>query len=349
MGKRSKGGRLRFQRFALKLLCTVLGLILAAMILVTLYFHHLMNRINYVEPEDHFTLSQEELEEFLSAETVSPDAASPTMDPGSVDFGSTDVEIGGSSNVINILLIGQDRRPGETRARSDSMILCTFNKDTKTLILTSILRDLYVQIPGYQDNRVNVAYAAGGMKLLNETLEKNFGIRVDGNVEVDFTQFADIVDLVGGVRIDLRADEASLINKTMGVSLAEGVNLLTGEQALQYARIRSLDSDGDFSRTNRQRKVVSAIVDAYKNASLKTLLSTLDDILPMITTDMSNLQILSYAIELFPLLSDVQIVSQRIPADGTYSGQMIRGMAVLVADMDAARALLEETLLGNTD
>lgn len=350
MGRRSNGGSLRFQRFALKLLCTVLGLILAAMILLTLYFHHLMSRIHYVEPEDHFTLSQEELEEFLSAETVSPDAGTPTMDPESVDFGNADVEIGvDRSEVINILLIGQDRRPGEARARSDSMILCTFNKDTKTLTLTSILRDLYVQIPGYQDNRVNVAYAAGGMKLLNETLEKNFGIRVDGNVEVDFTQFADIVDLVGGVQIELRADEANLINRSQGSSLTEGTNLLTGDQALQYARIRSLDSDGDFSRTNRQRKVVGAIVDAYKNASLKTLLSLLDDILPMITTDMSNLQIISYALDLFPLLSDVRIVSQRIPADGTYSGQMIRGMAVLVADMDAARALLEETLLGNTD
>lgn len=347
MSKRSRGGSLRFQRFALKLLCTVLGLILAAMVFITVSFQHLMNRINYVEPENQVTLSQEELEQFLSAETQSPDSQTPTMDPGDVDWGLSDILIGGkNSNVINILLIGQDRREGETRARSDSMILCTFNKDTKTLVLTSILRDLYVQIPGYQDNRVNVAYAAGGMKLLNQTLEQNFGIRVDGNVEVDFTQFSDIIDLIGGVSMELRADEARHINGLMGTSLTEGVNLLSGEQALQYARIRSLDADGDFSRTNRQRKVISAIVSAYKNASLSTLLSLLDDILPMITTDLSKLQMIGYAVELFPLLSDVTVVSQRIPADGAYSGQMIRGMAVLVADMDATRQLLEETLLG---
>ena len=346
MGKQKNRGSLRAQRVLLKLLCTVLGLVLAAMLAVTVYFQYLMNQINYVDPDEGYTLSLQELEQYLSGETQA-DAGGSEMDPEDVDLGTPDTLIGGKgSDIINILLIGQDRREGESRARSDSMILCTFNKETKTLVLTSILRDLYVRIPGYQDNRVNVAYAAGGMKLLNETLETNFGIQVDGNIEVDFTQFSDIVDLLGGVTIDLRSDEAKLINNSTGGSLAEGTNLLNGKQALAYARIRSLDGDGDFSRTNRQRKVINAIVESYKSANLKTMLSLLDDILPMITTDMSNLKIIGYALELFPMLSDVTIVSQRIPADGTYSGQMIRGMAVLVADMDAARQLLEETLLG---
>ena len=349
MGKRNSGS-LRFQRFLLKLLCTVLGLVLAAMLAVTVYVQYLMNRINYVDPETDSTLSSQELEEYLSGEAVEGDPDAPTLDPGLIDFGSTDIQIGGkNSGIVNILLIGQDRRPGETRARSDSMILCTFNKADGRIVMTSILRDLYVQIPGYQDNRVNVAYAAGGMKLLNETLEQNFGIQVDGNVEVDFTQFQTIIDLLGGVEIDLRQDEADLLNKSLGCTLSEGTQQLTGAQALTYARIRSLDGDGDFSRTNRQRKVMSALVEAYRSANLKTVLSLLDDILPMITTDMSNLQIIAYALELFPMLQEAQIVSQRIPADGTYSGKMIRGMSVLVADMDAARALLEETLLGTNN
>ena len=350
MGKSRNRGSLRLQRFALSLLCIILGVILAAMLAVTVYVQSMMNRINYVDPEDNLTLSEQELQEMLSDETASTDPAAPTLDPGTVDFGIPDIQIGGKqSRIINILLIGQDRRPGETRARSDSMILCSFNKDTKQLTLTSLLRDLYVQIPGYQDNRINAAYAAGGMQLLNDTLETNFGIRVDGNVEVDFEQFASIVDLIGGVSIDLRQDEAALLNKNMGTSLTAGVNLLSGSQALEYSRIRSLDADGDFSRTGRQRKVMGAIVEAYRSASLTTLLGLVDDILPMITTDMSNLQIIRYALEVFPLLSDTRIVSQRIPADGTYSGQMIRGMAVLVADMDANRELLEKTLLGEAD
>ena len=225
------------------------------------------------------------------------------------------------------------------------MILCTFNKHTKTLTMTSFLRDLYVEIPGYQDNRINAAYAAGGMSLLNETLKENFGIHIDGNIEVDFNQFAQIVDLLGGVTMELRQDEADVINRDAPGTVSAGTQLLTGQQALAYARIRSLDADGDFSRTNRQRKVISALLDAYKNASLSTVLSLLDDILPMITTDMNDVKIIAYATELFPMLSGADIVSQRIPADGSYSGKMINGMSVLVADMEASRQLLEDTLL----
>ena len=339
-----------FKRFLMKIVCTVLGIVLAVLVAGTAYLQSRMEQIQYVDPGAERPLSYQELEEFLAAETEPVMMDIPTMDPELVNFGVADTQIGGrNSRIINILLIGQDRRPGETRARSDSMILCTVNKQTGQLIFTSILRDLYVQIPGYGDNRLNAAYAAGGMALLNKTLEQNLGIRMDGNVEVDFGQFQTIVDRLGGVTLELRRDEAELLNSTLGGNLEEGPQRLTGEQALQYSRIRSLDADGDFSRTDRQRKVLEAIVDACKGANLKTLLTLVDDILPMITTDMTHFQILSCAVEVFPLLPKLEITSQRIPADGTYSGKQIRGMAVLVADMDAARELLENTLLnGNS-
>lgn len=337
MGKRSNGGS---RRFALQIVCIALGLILAAMVIVTLFFRHMMGKINYVRLEEHHTLSQEELDAFLSEEPQPPDtnllsAPSETTQP---------ITEAPERDVIQLLLIGQDRREGEKRARSDSMILCTFRKDTGTLYLTSILRDLYVQIPGYRDNRLNAAYAAGGMKLLDSTLEHNFGIRVDGNLEVDFTRFSGVVDLLGGVTIVLREDEAALLNKTLGCNLSEGENLLTGEQALYYSRIRSLDPDGDFSRTGRQRNVITAMVEACRSASLFTLLSLLEEVLPMITTDLTGPELVSIATELFPMLPDLTIVSQRLPADGTYTCQTIRDMAVLVADMDAARELVKMTL-----
>ena len=333
------------KRAALSFLCIVLAVILTAMLSVTLYFQYLLKQINYVEHDETPTLSQEQLNEYLAEEEDS-DASAPSMDAGDVEFKDHTTQIGGKgSGIVNILLIGQDRRPGESRARSDTMILCTFNKHTKTLTMTSFLRDLYVEIPGYQDNRINAAYAAGGMSLLNETLKENFGIHIDGNIEVDFNQFAQIVDLLGGVTMELRQDEADVINRDAPGTVSAGTQLLTGQQALAYARIRSLDADGDFSRTNRQRKVISALLDSYKNASLSTVLSLLDDILPMITTDMNDVKIIAYATELFPMLSGADIVSQRIPADGSYSGKMINGMSVLVADMEASRQLLEDTLL----
>lgn len=344
---REKRFALRLKRFALKILCTVLGVVLAVLVAGTAWLHSRMDRIRYEDPRDSQLITQQELDDLMGKEESPVRADLPTLDPVLVSFGEADTTIGGKdSPVVNILLVGQDRRPGEIRARSDSMILCTVNKQTKTLTLTSILRDLYVQIPGYGDNRINAAYAAGGMSLLSRTLEHNFGIRLDGSVEVDFSQFQSLVDRLGGVELELREDEAQLLNQTLDAGISAGVQKLTGEQALQYARIRSLDGDGDFSRTNRQRKVVEAILDSCKNASLKTLVTLVDDVLPMLTTDMSKFRILSLAMELFPLLPELELVSQHIPQDGTYSGKMIRGMAVLVADMDAARAFLEKTLLG---
>ncbi len=331
-------------RSAMKLLCAVLGIVLVIMAGATAYFQYLMGRINYVSPEDTRLFSLSEWKDYLGLEKGNTDSP---VEAGNVDFGDHSTQIGGrGSHLVNILLIGQDRREGEGRTRSDSMILCTFNKKTKQLTMTSFLRDLYVQIPGYSGNRLNAAYAAGGMPLLDKTLEKNFGIHVDGNVEVDFHQFAGIVDLLGGVEMEIRQDEAEFINEETGSQLSEGVWTLRGDQALAYARIRKLDSDGDFSRTARQRKLMSALLDAYKGAKLTTMLNLVNQVLPMITTDMNGAKILGYALELFPMLSGVEIVSQRVPADGMYTDQTIDGMAVLVADMDATRQMLTETLTG---
>lgn len=346
--KNKNSGKGGGKRIALIILCTVLAVILAVLLGGTIYFNHLMGRMNRVD-DDEVTLSQEELDELLSDETVAPDDTTPVIDESDIDWGSTgntDLVMAESENIVNILLIGQDAREGEGRSRSDSMILCTFNKEKKTITLTSFLRDLYVQIPGYMDNKINAAYPAGGMELLNETLELNFGVHVDGNVEVDFSHFADVIDLLGGVDLELRYDEANVINSYVpnGERLTGGMQHLNGDQALYYSRIRYLDADADFSRTNRQRKVINALIEKFRDTKLTTLLGLLDDLLPMITTDMSNSDIIGYATDLFPMLADCTIVSQRVPADGEYYLAMIRNMSCIVADMDAARELLRETM-----
>ena len=128
--------------------------------------------------------------------------------------------------------------------------------------------------------------------------------------------------------------------------LTEGIQQLDGFQALTYARIRSLDIDGDISRTNRQRKVMSALVDSLRGASLKELTPVIGKILPMISTDMNRGQLLLYALEILPQLSEIEIRSQRIPADGTFTDKIIDGMSVLSADMDIQRQHLRKTLLG---
>lgn len=245
----------------------------------------------------------------------------------------------------NILLIGQDSREGETTARADTILLCSFYADDRKVLMTSFLRDLYVPIPGHADNRLNAAYSHGGMSLLRQTLQDNFGISIDGCMEVDFSHFSEVLDILGGVTIDLRQDEADAINKTIPGSLTEGTQHLSGDQALAYTRIRNLDSDGDFSRTNRQRKVISALLSSYKGASLFTILSVIPEILPMLSTDMEQGQILSTIIRLLPMISESTVTSQQIPAKDKCTYKTIRGMSVLTADLEEIRQDLERSLL----
>lgn len=257
---------------------------------------------------------------------------------------SSDTIGGDGSGLINILLVGQDRRDENTPARADTIILCSFHPESKSVILTSFLRDLYVQIPGIGGNRLNAAYASGGAALLEQTLRENLNIQIDGCIDVDFSQFAGIIDILGGVTLKLRQDEADAINKKVTGTLAEGVQALNGSQALAYSRIRNLDSDGDFSRTERQRKLLTSLLDSYRDAGFLKILSSIADTLPLISTDLSSKEVLHLAAKLFPLLDNPSIVSQRIPSDGTYSYSTIRGMEVLTADWEEVRNLLINTL-----
>jgi LCP family protein required for cell wall assembly len=228
------------------------------------------------------------------------------------------------------------------------MILCSFHPENGTLTMTSFLRDLYVSIPGYSRNRLNAAYAFGGMDLICKTFQENFGVAIDGCVEVDFGQFSQLVDLLGGITIVLRQDEPAHINMEVpGSSLSQGRQHLNGAQALAYSRIRSLDHDGDFSRTTRQRNVLMALLSHCRSASVSQLLRLFREASPMIHTDMGKGQLLSLIRQLAPTLSSMEVRSQHIPAEGTYCHQIIDGMAVLVADMEAARKLLRDSITGS--
>lgn len=328
-------------------LAIILGLVLAGLLAGTYYANSFLNQINRVEDIPAETLSHEEVEMIL-AETDPveelPENDYVEMAPEEVTMPEEPAEvIVKEDHVYNILLIGQDRRPGQGRQRSDAMILCTVNLDKKTLVMTSFLRDTYVKIPDYNgkkygSNRLNVPYVVGGMEMLDECMLMNFGIEIDHNIEVDFSGFEKIINAVGGVNIELTGAEAN----HLGDGLKKGLNRLNGEQALAYSRIRALDND--FGRTNRQRKVLLAILDRVRNLNLTEILSLAETIFPMITTDMSNGDIINYVKDIFPILLDLEITTQSAPADGEYRGAMINGMSVLVPDLEAINARLKETI-----
>ena len=245
-------------------------------------------------------------------------------------------------NVVNIMLIGQDRRPGEERARSDSMILVTMNKEKGTIQLTSFMRDLYVQIPGYLDTRLNAAYRYGGTDLMNETFKVNFGLEIDGNVMVDFDEFTEIIEILGGVTLDISSAEAKYMNNSSKNHFSAGSNYFNAEDALTFTRMRYA-AGGDYGRTDRQRRVIMAIAYSLRDADLMTIFNLIDQVLPHIVTNLTDAQIVEYATTGLGILAGGgQIETFRIPQDDAHYNANIRGMSVLVPDLEMCREDLEE-------
>lgn len=326
---KERNNRRHGKHWMLITICCLLAIVLTALIALTVWWRDFSGRINRVDGNTE-TLSPEQIGSILDeTDPTDPDFTGSVLDPDDVTMPTDPVEaVPAGENVINILLVGQDRREGQSRQRSDSMILCTINKSAKTLTMTSFLRDTWVRIPGRYDERLNVPYAIGGFSLLNETLEYNFGISADHSIEVDFSGFKNVIDMVGGVDIELTAAESKHLNNLgENRSFTAGVNRLDGEQALDYARIRALDND--LNRSNRQRTVLMAILAKSKTLGLTQMYQLAQSILPVITTDMADADILNYVMEIAPLLPELTIVSQRIPADGAYAFARIDGKSVI--------------------
>lgn len=345
MAKKKKNNR--GLRSTLIVLSVVLGIILAALLAGTIYAESLLGKVNYVDPDAvQPTLTQEQMEELYNEveEEADPNFTGPVLTEEEVILETAPPVVVESDNVVNILLIGADRRKNET-ARSDTMILCTFNKTQGTITLTSFMRDMYVKIPGYKSNRINVSYALGGIPLLDKTISYNFGVESDGAVEIDFAQFSKLIDMLGGIELELSYREASFINSAAGSRLNAGVHILNGEEALMYSRFRG-DSEGDFNRTNRQRIVLTKLLNEYKSKSMTELIGMMDEILPMVTTNMTKDEILGYVKDLFPMLASAQIVTNRLPIDDGYYHARINEMAVLVPDVaknaEALRQIMDE-------
>ena len=259
--------------------------------------------------------------------------------------------------MTNILLIGLDARPGETTGRSDTMILLTLDAEHNCIKLTSFMRDLYVEIPGRKNNRLNAAYVFGGPELLMKTMKKNFGIEVDHYVAVNFSILADVIDQLGGLVIDVPEKYLPRINAviyqdnlvlglpdTDGYIQETGEQLLTGKQAQAYARYRYGTPDGDFGRTVRQREVVLKCLEKIKSLSMTELVQLAINNLDNVSTDMSVIDMITLAPAAFQL-KDSEVRELRIPIDGAYSTKTISGMWVMVPNRNKNLKAITEFLL----
>lgn len=260
--------------------------------------------------------------------------------------------------VKNILLIGNDSRSEGEDGRSDAMILVSISNKTNSIHLTSLLRDIYVDIPGHDGNRLNAAYAYGGPELLMETLEENFDIEVNRYMLVNFQAFANLVDAVGGVELEVTNEEVQYINAYLVEynqleGRAEGTDYLdtslsgnlhlNGPQALAYCRNRYIGTD--FARTERQRKVISAAMKSAPLALVTNGGELIDGLMSNITTNLTKTELSGLMIQA-PMMLTYDMVSGSIPLEGTYSNANIRGMAVLEIDFNANKKYIQEEIYG---
>lgn len=263
--------------------------------------------------------------------------------------------------VTNILLIGNDSRENGEDGRSDAMILLSISNKTKKIYMTSLLRDMYVEIPGHKDNRLNAAYSYGGAELLMETIEKNFDIHISRYVLVNFEAFANLVDAVGGVDLELTGKEVEYVNgylveynillgRPEGTDyfddLSGGMVHLNGPQALAYCRNRYIGTD--FGRTERQRKVLTEVIHKLPKGVLTNPKGLIDGLMPNLTTNLTQAE--CYRLSLMaPKILTYDIIQNSIPMEGTYKDATHRKMSVLEVDFEANKKFLQENLYGTGD
>ncbi len=330
-------------------------LLLIALIAGMVIYKTVLDKVNRAEVvEKEFTMS-EELQQMMGvAETGASTeiSAAETTEATTVPAGPVEPD------ALNVLIVGQAARDGEEYHMADTMILVTVDKNTKVVTLTSFWRDTFVDLPDYMGhpcewNRINVCYHLGwtfggtgaAMEMTNICLKDNFGIEVDYNVEIDFNAFVKIVDILGGVRMPLTDAELKYLAKEGFPNLTagneEGEYRLFGYEALAYARMRKAagDGDSDIIRTARQRNLMEAIIQKLIRKGPAKVKDLAEEVLPMITTNMTNAQITECLVELLPLLPEITIEKGTCPAEGTYYGEIIDlfGTPSSVLKFDAAK------------
>lgn len=224
---------------------------------------------------------------------------------------------GSDLDEVNILVLGIDSR-GEDHSRSDSMMVIHYNKKQKQPKLISIMRDSYVDIPGYDKQKVNAAYAYGGPELVRKTLKESFDLDINYYAVIDFKGFAKIVDAVApdGIEVDV----PKKMSYGIGMTLQPGKQVLHGERLLGYVRFRH-DRESDFGRVRRQQEVFSKLqkeaVSIRNIAQLPKLWGLVD---PYIETNIPNGVILSVGKD-FLLGSVKETKSFRLPVDGSFTNK----------------------------
>ena len=303
------------KKITIWILGVILVVILGAVGGVYFYGNYLFNKLEKVEIDKDNIGITEEVEEKLSQY---------------------------SDSIINIALFGVDAVDGEA-GRSDSIMIATIDTVHKKLKLTSIMRDSYVAIDGHGNDKINHAYAFGGPQLAIKTLNENFDLNIEDFASVNFETLPKIIDKIGGIELDIDADELEYINGYIahlnninGTSEpaieSTGLQHVSGTQALAFCRIR-YTSGGDYKRTERHREVLTKIFEKIETLPATSYPSLLLEVLPMVNTSLTYNEILDLGTEVLKL-GDSSMELERFPLDDYCEGKMIDGIYYLSFDKE---------------
>ncbi len=306
--------------------CSFVSLLLVVVNIVSVVAFGMLNNVN--------TLNEQQIEEqrvtgdeLLELDKEFAESSTDIISEADLDL-PTDY-IMSTDDVSLILLVGSDSRLGVNKAaRGDSMIIAAIDRKHKKIKMASIMRDLYAIIPGYKNDRFNNAfyydsrYKNLDLKITFRTIEKNLGVKMEDYVVIDFSGFKDVINLLGGVTIDVNEKEAKYMcsHKKYGLfprySAGAGTYTMNGAEALNYCRMRKV-GNGDFERTERQRRVISQVAEQLKGSDVSTLYDVAMKCMDSVVTNIPKEEMIGYAMEAVDILG-YEIVQMQIPIEGTY-------------------------------
>ena len=231
------------------------------------------------------------------------------------------------------------------------MIILTIDHEHQKIKMTSLMRDMYLKIPGHGKNKLNASFTFGGGDLLLKTIYSNFGMKIEKYVCVDYEVFASVVDDLGGVEIDVEEMELEQFNKYVRggkknrITEAGRYNL-NGQQALSYCRIRKVGSD--TARTARQRRVLKEIMRKSRSLSPLKAQKMLEVVAPFVTTNMSRDEMTSLLMEGLQCLN-YDTMGLRIPVDGTWTDKKTNRVWYIEVDLNQNARYMKQFIFGDNE
>lgn len=301
----------------------ILTLILSFLIIISGYFYNMYSKVSRVK------IDRDEVTDF--------------------DFAKAEE----SEDVILIALFGSDYSEYYETSSSDSTMILSINTKNNTIKLCSLMRDIYLDLPTGGKMNLNYTILSEGPSSILKAMNYNFKLDIDKFVQVDLERLPKIIDALGGVEIEITSDELNYINDYIdnidsknGTSTeyvtSSGLQLLDGTQASAYCRVRYTEGR-DFKRTERQRDVLNSLFVKFKDISLAEVPSLMSDILPLITTNLTNSEIISYATKGLSMgLSNID--HSRYPSDENILETEFTDMYHMNIDIEATTEELQDFL-----